>query len=122
MRPGGTSAKGAMIQTDADLTKLSHRQREVLGSLAGRLLHDQAKRFLRVGLATTKINEETLRHLITRSESLMRQAVTQRPLNETRTLREHFFDVRAVIAYLTVALVVWMGIVELFLYLVWHNF
>ena len=110
-----------MIKTDADLAKLSHRQREVLGALGERLLHDEAERFLRSAVATTKIDAETLRQLLTRPESLMRRAVTQRPLNETRYIPGMMLrDVRAVIAYVTVALVIWIGIVELFLYLMWH--
>ena len=57
-----------MIKTDADFAKLSHRQREVLGALGGRLSNDEVARFLRIAVATTN-DLEALRQLLTRSES-----------------------------------------------------
>jgi DNA-binding NarL/FixJ family response regulator len=49
-----------MIKTEADLAKLTYRQREVLIALARRLSNDEVARLLHIAEATTNIDSEAL--------------------------------------------------------------
>ena len=48
------------IITDVDLTKLTHRQREVLTTLARRLSTNEVERLLHVAEATARIDSDAL--------------------------------------------------------------
>ena len=64
-----------MIKIEADLPQLTYRQREVLTALAGRLSNNEVAQFLCIAVATTNVDVETLRQLLTRSESSIIQLV-----------------------------------------------
>ena len=49
-----------MIKTEADLAKLTARQREVLTAIARQLSKDKVSQFLHVAEATTNIDAEAL--------------------------------------------------------------
>ena len=49
-----------MIETKADLAKLTHRQREVLTALARRLSNNELPRFLHIAETTMNIDSEAL--------------------------------------------------------------
>ena len=49
-----------MIKTEADLARLTHRQREVLTALARRLSNNEVARLLHIAEATPNIDAEAL--------------------------------------------------------------
>jgi DNA-binding NarL/FixJ family response regulator len=62
-----------MIKTEADLARLTHRQREVLTALARRLSNNEVARLLHIAEATPNIDAEALlRAFATAQEALSR--------------------------------------------------
>jgi FixJ family two-component response regulator len=66
-----------MIKTEADLAKLTHRQREVLTLLARQLSNHEVARLLHIAEATTNIDAEALLEAYaTVQEALSRGIIT----------------------------------------------